>query len=39
MESVLKRRNEIVVKACDFSKLGTKRDTDTEIYLLGYNGI
>jgi hypothetical protein len=30
MVSMLKRRNEIVVKVCDFDKLGTKRDTDKD---------
>lgn len=37
MVSVLKRRNEIVVKACDFDKRGTKRDNDEEFYLAGYS--
>jgi hypothetical protein len=37
MVSMLKRRNEIVVKACDFAKLWSKVDTDEELYLLGYN--
>jgi hypothetical protein len=31
MESVLKRKNEIVVKTCDFDKLGARRDTNTEV--------
>jgi hypothetical protein len=31
---MLKRRNEIVVKACDFDKLGTKRDTK-KTYIFG----